>query len=115
MQHAPADQVHMQVKYRLPRARPDIQHGAIPVFDRALLGDMGGGEMAAPHQFRVGGGCFFEAGNMFLRNHQHVGRPLRVDVFKGIRVFVLEDFLGRNLTANNSAEQAIFHMQDVPS
>ena len=51
----------------------------------------------------------FRAANVFLGDHEHVRRRLRIDVLerKGVLVFV--DFLGRNFTGNDAAEQAVFH------
>jgi hypothetical protein len=46
---------------------------------------------------------------MFLGDNQHVGRRLRMDVFKRKDVFVFKDFLGGNLAVYDSAKQAIIH------
>ena len=43
---------------------------------------------------------------MFLGDDQHVCRRFRVDVFKGEDVGIFVDFLGRNLAAQNAAEEA---------
>ena len=40
-------------------------------------------------------------------NNQHVGGGLRIDVFEREDVFILVDFLGLNLAADNTAEEAI--------
>src|SRR5208337_2396779 len=53
MQRAPADQVHMQMKYRLPRARAHVHHCAVAIFNRPLPGNLRGGEVTAPQQLRV--------------------------------------------------------------
>ena len=46
---------------------------------------------------------------MFLRDYEHVGGRLRIDVFKGKRVLILKDFLGGNFSFNDAAKQAIVH------
>jgi hypothetical protein len=43
---------------------------------------------------------------MFLRNDEHMGGRLGVDVFKGKYVLVLIDFFGGYLAAKNAAKKA---------
>jgi len=45
MQTATSQQVHMQVKNRLSRLRPDVEDGAITIFDAALPCYVSGGQM----------------------------------------------------------------------
>src|SRR5579862_1225181 len=63
--------------------------------------------MATANQFGIVRLSFFQSGKMFLRNHQHMRRCLRIDVFKGINMLVFVNFLGGNLAAKNAAEKAI--------
>src|SRR5579864_9636400 len=63
--------------------------------------------MAAADDFCVGGLGFFEAGEMSLRNNEHVGGRLRPDVFEGEHVFIFVNLFSGNLAANHAAEQAI--------
>jgi hypothetical protein len=46
---AASDQVHVEMKDGLAGAGADIQHGTIAVFDGALAGDVGGGEVTASY------------------------------------------------------------------
>ena len=59
MQTASAQEVHMQVKNRLSRLRPHVEHRAIAILDAALACDMGGSQMTAANQFGVLGRSFF--------------------------------------------------------
>ena len=104
LQRAPADQVHMQMKNRLAGARAHIQHGAVAIFNRPLPCNVRGSQMTTSDQLRIFRRCFLQASNMSFRNDQHVGRPLRVQIFKGKSVLVFVDFSGWHLAANNAAE-----------
>lgn len=97
----------MEVENRLSGARPDVEDGAVSLLDVALAGDLGGGEMAAADEFGVGGLGLFQSRKMLFGNDENVRGRLRVDVFEGENVVVLVNFLGRNLAANDAAEEAI--------
>src|SRR5579864_680910 len=53
---------------------------------------------------------FFQSRKVLLRNDQHMGGSLRIDVLEGIGVLVLADFFGRDFAANDFAKDAIFHI-----
>ena len=95
------------MKNRLSGAGADVEDGAVSLLDVALAGDMGGGEVAAADQFGVGSFGFFQSGKMFLGDDENVGGSLRVDIFEGEDVVVLENFLGGNFAADDAAEEAI--------
>ena len=97
----------MEVEDGLSGAGSDVQDGAVSVLDIALAGDVGGGQMAAADDFSVRTFRFFQSGEMTFGDDEHMGRRLRINVFKGEDVFIFEDFLRRNLAANNAAEEAI--------
>lgn len=97
----------MEVENRLSSAGADIKNGAVSLLDVALTGDLGGGQMAAADEFGVGGLGLFQSRKMLLGNDENVRGRLRVDVFKGENVVVLVNFLGRNLAADDAAEEAI--------
>src|SRR6266568_1724586 len=48
---------------------------------------------------------------MVLGNHQHVSRSLRINILERNRTLVFIHFLGRDLSSNNAAKQAVFHIQ----
>ena len=48
-----------------------------------------------------------DCGNMFSRNNQHMRRRFRVDVAKCDSSVRFKDDIGRNITGQNPAEQAI--------
>src|SRR5262245_46596391 len=95
------------MKDGLARARTYVQDGSISVLDFALARDLRGREVTASDDFRVGGGCFFQSRKMTLRNDQHVSRGLGADVFEGQDVVIFVDFFGRNLAADDAAEEAV--------
>lgn len=96
--------MHMQVEDGLSGARADIQHRAVTVFDRTVVCDARGRQMAEPDQGRVFRRRFLKSGDMFLWNDEDMSRALRMDVFKGKNVIVFMDFPGRNFAANNPAK-----------
>jgi len=67
-QRASAEEVDVEVEDGLAGAGADVEDGAVALFDVALAGDLGGGEMAAADEFGVGGFGFFQSREMFLGN-----------------------------------------------
>ena len=53
MQITPANQVYVQVKYRLSGARPDVQHSPVTLLDALLSRNICRYQMAMPDQCRV--------------------------------------------------------------
>src|ERR1700728_366855 len=102
-----SEQVHVEMKHRLPRSRTNIEHGSISLLDVSLPRNVGRRQMAAPDDLRVLRLGFFQSREMFLRDDQHVRRRLRVDVVKREDVVVLVNFFRRNLAANDAAKKAI--------
>ena len=88
-------------------ARADVEDGAISMLEVALAGDFGGNQMAAPDELGMLRLSLLEPGKVFLRNHEHVGGRLWIDVLKSKHVLVLVHFFGRRLTAKNPAKQAV--------
>src|ERR1700733_880130 len=104
-----SDQVDVKVENRLSRIGTDVEHGAISFFNAAVARNLGRREVTAADQFSFFRCRFFQSANVFLGNHQNVGRSLRIDVFKGEGVVVFVNFLRRNLAFKNAAEQALVH------
>ena len=98
----------MQVKDGLSGAGANIQHGAVSLLDLALAGDHGSGQMAAADNFGVSTFGFLQSCEMPFGNDEHMGRRLRINVFKREDVFIFENLFRRNLAANDAAEEAIW-------
>src|SRR5262249_45807415 len=90
--------------------RANVEHGTIAVFDAALPGNFGGGEMAAADNFSVFGAGFFQSANVLLRNYQDVRGGFRIEVFECISEIIFVNFLGRDFSGNNATEYAIGHV-----
>jgi hypothetical protein len=102
-----AQQVDVEMKHRLPRARAYVEHGPISLLDVPLARNLRRREVTAADHFGVFSLGFFQTSKMFFRNNQHMRGSLRIDVLERKHVLVLVDFLGGNLTAKNAAEKAI--------
>jgi hypothetical protein len=96
--------MYVEVEDGLSGARPYIEHRAIPVFDAAIMGDLSGCEMTSANDLSLFERRFFEAANVLLGNDEHVSRRFRINVFKGIGMFVLVDFLRSNVAGKDAAE-----------
>jgi len=94
----------VHVKHGLAALGSDVKNGTVAVFDATLAADFRGGQVEASDQFGVFGLRFFQSTDMLFRDDENVGGSLRLDVFKGERVLVFVDFLGRNLAADDFAE-----------
>ena len=106
-QRPPTQQVDVQMKHRLSGAGADIEDGAVSMLDSALACDLSGREMAAADDLGVCGLGFFQSCEMSFRNNEYVCGRLRMDIFEGENVVVFMNFFGRNLAAEDAAEQAI--------
>ena len=84
-----------------------IDDGAVSVFNFALAGDLGCGEVAASDDFGVGCLRFFQSGKMPFRNDERVRGRLRIDVLEGKNVLVFVDLLGRNFSADDAAKETV--------
>lgn len=99
----------MEVEDGLSGAGADVHDSAIAVFDGALAGDVGGGELAAADEVGILGLGFLQAGNVFFGNDENMRGALRVEIFEGEGVVVFVDFLGRDFAAHDATKQAIRH------
>src|SRR5579864_565793 len=104
---ASAQEVNVQVKDGLSGAGANVEDGAVSLLDLALSGDHGGGQMAAADDFGVTAFRFFQSCKMAFGDDEHMGRRLRINVFKREDVFIFENSFRRNLAANDAAEEAI--------
>src|SRR5579864_119450 len=104
---ASTQQVNVQVKDGLSSAGANVEDGAVSLLDFALAGDHGSSQMTAADDFGVAAFCFFQSCKMAFGNDEHMGRRLRINVFKREHVFVFKNFFRGNLAANDAAEEAI--------
>src|SRR5438874_9588262 len=112
---ASAEQVQVQVVNRLSRLRTLVEDHAVAVaidlaFVRDAIGDLDhAGEHRGVRRREV-----VNAGNVLLRNHEHMRRGDWTDIVKGDDLFVAEDFLRRNLPRENLAEETLLsHRQSL--
>lgn len=80
------------MKDGLTSAGANVQDGAVSLLDLALSGDHGSRQMAAADDFGVTAFRFFQSCKMPFGNDKHMGRRLRVNVFKREDVFIFEHF-----------------------
>ena len=57
----------MEVEYGLSGAGADVEDGAVSLFDVALAGNLGGGEVTAADEFGISGLGFFQSSKMLFR------------------------------------------------
>jgi hypothetical protein len=108
----------VHVAHRLPRLRPGV--GDDPV---ARLGTAVGHQTLLQRdrvrarddlaeQAHIGGDERGRRGVVLLRDHQHVGRGLWIDVTEGQHAVGLVDDVGGDLPGDHAAEQAVAHGPD---
>ena len=98
--------MEVQVEHALSCLLSDIGHDAIAVKPQ-LLGDLGNYFKNVSHHGAVFGVHCCHRGNMFLGDHQKMGRSLGGNVIKAIAKLVLINLIGGDLTCRNRAEQTI--------
>ena len=104
---ASTQEMNVEMKHRLPRSGPYVQHGPVSLLDVPLARDLGRCQVTLADHFGVLSLRLFQPGKMFSWDDQHMRRRLWIDVFKGKDVIVLVNFLRGNLAAKNAAEKAI--------
>jgi hypothetical protein len=111
--------VEVHVVHRLAGLRAGVGDEAVArlgaaVADQALLERhrlRPGDDLA--EQSRVGGDQRGRGGVVLLGDHQHVRRRLRVDVAEGEDAVGLVDDVGRDLTGDHAAEEAVGHVRSL--
>src|SRR5207244_13244315 len=93
----------------LARSLPDVEHGAIAIFNAALAGNVRSSQMASANCVGIFTRGFFQSTNVSFGDDQHMRRRLGIDVLECKRVLVFIDFLCANFSTNNTAEKTIFH------
>jgi len=104
MQLPAPNEMDVQMEHRLAGSWAHVQHRSITILNSSVSRDFRCCEVTAADRVRIFQRCFLKARKMFLRNDQHMGRRLGIDVLESERVLVLVDFLGRNFAVDNSAE-----------
>jgi hypothetical protein len=94
----------VHVEDRLATLGSDVEYGTVSIFDATLAAYFRSGQVQASDQIGFFGLRFLQSAHVFLRDDQNVRWGLRLDVFKGERILVFVDFLGRNLAADDFAE-----------
>ena len=100
--------MEVQVMDTLSGLLTNIGDNAVAV-QTQLLGDLGNDGEDVSYYSGVILGYFSHGGNMGLGDDQEVRGSLRIDVIKGKADLVLVDFVGRDLTFGDLAEQTIRH------
>src|SRR5436190_18875494 len=113
MQAPAANQVQVNVKHGLAGAAIGIEDGAEAALGNPALARNRG---RPPHHFAdnliVLGREVVERGDVLLRHHQHVRRPLRVDIVERQHTVVVVDDGGGQTAGGNAAKQtAVFSHQ----
>ena len=98
----------MHVKHGLARVPVGVEDRPESARRDAPLARDGG---RTPHNFSnnriVAGAEIVERGDVLFRNHEHVRRPLRVDVVEREHTIVLVDDRRRDLMFDDLAEEAV--------
>lgn len=102
----------MNVINLLPAARPRIDDRAesrvaTGVCNAQFLGEPRRQAQHSTKQRRVGFGTARERLNMFTRNHEHMNGSSRIDIVKSDEFIVFVDFLARNFSRSDLAENAV--------
>src|SRR5207245_10031923 len=93
----------------LARSLPDVEHGAIAIFNAALAGNVRSSQMASANCIGIFTRGFFQSTNVSFGDDKHMRRRLGIDVLECKRVLVFIDVLCGNFSTNNTAEKTIFH------
>src|SRR2546430_2363701 len=89
--------------------RPFVEHQSVAfAVNLPLLGNSVGDFNHSGKHGRVGSSDVVHRWDVLLGNYEHMGRCYRPDVLEGDDLFVTEDFLRRNLTLEDLAEQTVF-------
>jgi hypothetical protein len=97
----------VEMKNSLPSTGANVHHSTVSVLNVALARDLRRNQVTAANHVGVFSLCVVQSRKMFLRDHQHVRRSLRLDVFKGEDMLVLINLLRGNLATDNAAEKAV--------
>ena len=95
----------MEMENGLSGAGANVEDGAVTLLDVALAGDCGCGQVTAANHFGVFGLRFFQSGEMFLGDDEHVRGRARMDVAKGRDALVPIDDGRRQLALDDALEQ----------
>ena len=99
----------MEMEDGLARTGANVDHGAVPIFDAALAGDLRGGEVTSANDRGVLDRRLFEPRNVLLWNDEHMSRALGVQVFEGENVVIFVDFSRRDFAAQKAAKKTVNH------
>jgi hypothetical protein len=104
---ATAEDVYVQVKDGLARARARIYHGAVTALGESLfVGDAGGDAQQVSERSLIFLRSIVKRVDVLARDDQHMNGRLRVEIAKGDAQFVLVDDIGGKLARDDSTEKA---------
>jgi hypothetical protein len=106
----------MNVKHHLPTVGVTVSHHAVSALGYAQpAGDLLGCQKDVTDDGFVLRGEIVERGDVLLGDNQDVRRGVGVDVPESQADVVLKDDLGRDLSGNNLAEDAVAHLSNLPA
>lgn len=106
----------MNVKHRLSTVGVAVGHHPVTAGVHPQLGgEVLGHQQDVPDGSLVIFGEIVQGGDVLLGNDQDVRRGAGVDIPEGQTEIVFEDGLGRNLSGDNLAEDAVAHVSDLPA
>src|SRR5258708_22855978 len=97
------------MKNSLTRVRTHVVNGAKAVLQLAFAGDLGRNQLAITNNFSIVFRRLINPDNMLLGDDQHVRWRLRFNVFKDESLLVFINFLGRNFSRDDLAEETVSH------
>jgi len=101
------------MRHALAAVAAVVDHEAVAgLGDTKFFRERGGGEQEMAEGGLVAGRGFADAGNKFLRDHEHMHRCLRVDVVDGDAEVVFMRELGGDLAVNDFLEEG-FHGEKI--
>src|SRR5882757_7797785 len=108
----PGEDMSVNVIHLLPAARPGIDDRsetgvAAGVRHTQLISKPCRQAQHSTKQRRIGFGAARQRVNMFTRDHEHMDGRCRVDIVKSNKFIVFVDFLARNFSRSDLAENAV--------
>lgn len=105
----PTHEVEVHMVDGLPAILAGVDHQSVAAVEAQLPGEAGGLRHHVGEQFAVVGGEIVHRGVVAGRDHQNVHRSLRVDVVESNHSLIAVNEVGRDLTVDDSTEQAFSH------
>ena len=104
-----AEDMEMQMLYRLASVRAAVRYNAVSTRKLFALGDLGDGFKDLCDDRAVLRSYFVNGRNMLLRHNKYMYGCLRIYVAESIDVFVLIDLRRRDIPLNDLAKNAVHY------